>query len=41
MMHAPIFYFAIGKRPAKRDLELAVRCGQDAFLIIAGSRGAR
>ena len=41
MIHAPLFYFAIGKRPAKRDLELAVRCGQDAFLIIAGSRGAR
>ncbi len=41
MIHAPLFYFAIGKRPARRDLELAVRCGQDAFLIIAGSRGAR
>lgn len=41
MIHPPTFYFAIGKRPAKRDLELAVCCGQDAFLIIAGSRGAR
>ena len=33
----PTFYFALGARPARRDLAVALAVGQTEFLIPAGS----
>jgi hypothetical protein len=36
----PTFYFACGARPRRRDIELALTCGQTAFLVPALSYAA-